>query len=485
MRQAIPDGWFDQDSGLGLNQAMIHVGHFARRRTAPLWIVFSGAVGLAACGSVALESTLPRQAATNDTAAADPNGGDAAAPPVIDDDTSLSLGSTLLTPVGYASDSAPVTQALVNTFVAFALRGAPSLCLSLDAAANPIGSSLYGCNGAIEQLFALSSGSQLVAGKLRPTDRAYMCLTGTAAANGRSGTVSLSTCRNAAADTWSQRGHQWRHNKTQLCLSGDLVRNNTQPASLQPCDANNAYQLWANGDWNAIAQQAATTNANVPVSTMCNGTVLMVYSPNDRGTKRIIERYGSAQELGMYLLKTKQKDCQAMFQSGSQVPFYTDIRFEFLANVDSAAAMATLTAQRTIRVYTDFWANVDESEQPFSLRVDTAFAHELTHALHPLAGVPAAFVEGYANWVPYRVGLLRASEKVHGGHWTDGYSQTAFFMVWLDDQPTVHAIGERFTDKMRAQSALNAASPDWFLPWFQATLGQDPNAMWQAYQNSF
>lgn len=438
-----------------------------------------------ACGSPAFNIQTNTTKTTNDDSASATHSdiGATAMPPSIDVGITVPSASGALTPVGFCALTAPTTTASANLFLSLALRAAPGLCVSLDAASNPIASRLSNCSGATEQLFALSGAHQLVSGKLRPSDRTYMCLTGTAAAGAHSGTVSLSPCKDAPNDTWSQLNHQWLHNKTGLCLSGDMVRNPTQPTSLQPCDSTNTYQLWAVGDWNIIAQQAAAANANVPVSTMCNGAVLLVLDPNDPGTQRMIARYGSVQNMGAYLNATKQKDCQVMFQSGGQVPFYTDLRIEFLPH--TAGAMATYTSERTIGVYTDFWNTVDESDQPFSLRVDTAFAHEITHALHLLTGVPAAFVEGYANWVPYRIGLLRASEKMHGGQWTDGYSHTAFFMLWLDDQPVAHAMGQRFTDNMRAQAALHVTSPTWFFPWFQDAMGQDPNALWRTYQDSF
>ncbi|TAJ13509.1 PKD domain-containing protein [Marinilabiliaceae bacterium JC017] len=85
------------------------------------------------------------------------------------------------------------------------------------------------------------------------------------------------------------------------------------------------------------------------------------------------------------------------------------------------------------------------------------------------------FIEGMADYVRYLSGYLTTDDRKAGGHWNDGYKNSAFFMDWL------HSKDPSFLYKLN-QSAKTINPWSWEKA-TQRILNTSVSALWTEYQN--
>jgi hypothetical protein len=89
----------------------------------------------------------------------------------------------------------------------------------------------------------------------------------------------------------------------------------------------------------------------------------------------------------------------------------------------------------------------------------------------------AWLVEGVADFVRHSAGLLPDDQRQAGGAYTDGFTTTAFFFVWLD---------AHYPDFVyELNSSLNPSNGTWTPQAFKDITGQTVDDLWTAYQASF
>jgi hypothetical protein len=84
-------------------------------------------------------------------------------------------------------------------------------------------------------------------------------------------------------------------------------------------------------------------------------------------------------------------------------------------------------------------------------------------------------IQGVADYVRHRGGYLSLSQRRPGGSYTDGFSTTAFFLAWLDEQ---------YPDFIyRLNLSLDPADGvTWSVQTFQDLTSKDVDTLWADYQ---
>jgi hypothetical protein len=109
--------------------------------------------------------------------------------------------------------------------------------------------------------------------------------------------------------------------------------------------------------------------------------------------------------------------------------------------------------------------------------VEGILAHELTHGYqNSHAAPPSWLIEGIADSVRIKAGLHLLRTVKPGGHWTDSYTTTAFFFVWLDD---------RYPGFLhRLNLMLREGSAPWTEAAFSELTGFEVATLWDDFQAS-
>src|SRR5262249_7286397 len=101
--------------------------------------------------------------------------------------------------------------------------------------------------------------------------------------------------------------------------------------------------------------------------------------------------------------------------------------------------------------------------------------HEFTH-VYQYGDGPGWLIEGMADFVRFRAGLIPLSNRGKGGHYDDAYQTTAFFLAWIDD---AHP---DFGYQMN-QSMTDDDKKGWTLDVFKQLAGKDVDTLWSDYQD--
>ena len=103
----------------------------------------------------------------------------------------------------------------------------------------------------------------------------------------------------------------------------------------------------------------------------------------------------------------------------------------------------------------------------------------MVHAYqHARSGVDISAIEGTADAVRYLAGYIPLSNRRAGGHWTNSYQTTGFFLVWIQQQKGFSNFIHDFN-----QQAKPGTPGVW--SWDSAirnTTGQGVQALWDEYQ---
>ena len=175
--------------------------------------------------------------------------------------------------------------------------------------------------------------------------------------------------------------------------------------------------------------------------------------------------------------------CGLLYRGADEAP---DVRLVNLVFVQQIAypAYVSGTGSATAKLLV---INLDSfaSEATFT-PVVTTWKHEGTHvwqwsAAQGLGNDSTVWeIEGFADFVRFRLGGFTYGDRNHGGSYTDGYRSTGFFFDWIDRQ---------WPDSIRRFNLELGVSQrtktEWPPDWFGRNTGKSVDALWAAYQTSF
>lgn len=166
-----------------------------------------------------------------------------------------------------------------------------------------------------------------------------------------------------------------------------------------------------------------------------------------------------------------RKVCSILYRSGSEVRSVPTVKLviEAMDGVAYTAGDETHVSSRYLR-------SVANSGADLGAEIKGVVHHEFTHIYQYNDG-PGWLIEGVADFVRFRSGLIPLSNRHKGGHYDDAYQTTAFFLAWLDD----HYAG--FGYKIN-QSLSSKDSTGWSTNVFKDLTGKDVDTLWNEYQSS-
>jgi hypothetical protein len=172
--------------------------------------------------------------------------------------------------------------------------------------------------------------------------------------------------------------------------------------------------------------------------------------------------------------KTVRTDCEVLYRSAAEVPDEPTLTL-IIENTDGVA----YTVGNEVHLSSQFLADVAANKQDLVQEITGVLSHELAHVYqhdNDNYGEITWLVEGIADFVRYRSGLVPLTRRQRGGTYTDSYNITAFFLDYLD------RTYPDFVYKLNA--ALAPPDKAWTTAYFQTATGKDIDALWADYQGS-
>jgi hypothetical protein len=367
-------------------------------------------------------------------------------------------------------------------------------CLDVhDWQTNPFAQT-YHCNSTFSQKFNMTAAGQI---QFPSQDidingttlaKGTYCLTAANPKSGGASEATLARCvRENTMQLWGQSGAQIVSVGSKLCLNVDPSTPEASALPLTAC-SNSATQNWAIADSKADYAAYLASVANLTVAQRCQFPVTIVDASNNSvGAQKMFKLYGGKPMLQKAIVAFIQKNCSIMYQKGSQVPDIQRLRIVIDTANSGAAYAAEQQSFSEVHINAKWYEAFNPTDAPLRYKTDAMFRHELAHVLqHGDAGLASGIVEGFANWAVFKAGNLSISEKVKGGSWTDGYSTTAFFLLYLDDTYPPKGDHQGYTWRLNNDvQDMEESGKKWTSQYFIDTTGKSVDTLWADYQKSF
>jgi len=185
-------------------------------------------------------------------------------------------------------------------------------------------------------------------------------------------------------------------------------------------------------------------------------------------------------DLPDFMLATTRRCCALLYKLPQEVPRTRHLTL-VVEDFQGAGYMQDDGDQTMIRLSSTYMRNV--------MTYGGNVRAEMGGILHYLVGIDYSFhnenpddvrwlTQGIGEWVRHQANQGALDRRRPGGHWTDGYATTGYFLDWLSD---------RYPD---AVYLLNKSlDPRDGVYWneraFEDITGQPLPALWNAYQQSF
>lgn len=183
-----------------------------------------------------------------------------------------------------------------------------------------------------------------------------------------------------------------------------------------------------------------------------------------------------------YVHEIAQKVAQLLYVSPTEVPAFStlELRIESWNDDPGGVAWKAGSPPRiTVNVNAFHLERVKNAGGNVAEEVKGVLYHEMVHAYqHARSGVDISAIEGTADAVRYLAGYIPLSNRRAGGHWTNSYQTTGFFLVWIQQQKGFTNFIHDFN-----QQAKPGTAGVW--SWDSAirnTTGQGVQALWDEYQ---
>lgn len=352
----------------------------------------------------------------------------------------------------------------------------------------------YTCNGSFTQSFGLTAAGQITFPSADVVEngitypKGKYCVSSAPSSSVSGQTIaSLAVCNTADANqTWGQTGNQFVSIKNKLCLDFNIIASNANNLILTPCTSAPS-QTWTAGDSNAAWAAFQTSVANMTVAQRCPTIVYVIdQSGNSLGAQKLLNLYGGQEALQTALAKFLQDDCAVIYNKATDMPQRLAVTVVFDTN-NSAAAYTLAGPSSQVHVNSQWFESFAPTDAPLKFKTDAMFHHEFAHVMqHKGAGLASGLYEGHANWVAYKAGYIYDTEKVKGGAWTDGYSTTAFFLLYLDSMYSPLGTYQAYTWRLNlAVRDLENSNGAWTTQYFVDTTGKSIDTLWAEYQSTF
>ncbi len=166
-----------------------------------------------------------------------------------------------------------------------------------------------------------------------------------------------------------------------------------------------------------------------------------------------------------------------LYLSPDEVPAFERLTLKIFS-FDGIAWKSGDPPHITVAVSSDYLLRYHREGGNVAEEVRGILFHEMTHAYQHANGMSSSAVEGVADLVRYCAGYIPTHFRFAGGHWTDGYKTTAFFLAWLQENQ-----GYADLAYVLNQSALPGQANNW--SWQSAITNatcQSPDTLWHQYQ---
>jgi basic secretory peptidase family protein len=175
--------------------------------------------------------------------------------------------------------------------------------------------------------------------------------------------------------------------------------------------------------------------------------------------------------------------CQILYRAASEVRNATHLELIIRYAPGEVAWKSGDGADITVMISTDHMKNVYEQGRDLAKEIKGILFHEMTHMYQQddsdRDGVDLGLIEGIADYVRILAGYTPEGAGPNpGGSWHDGYTTTAFFLIWLDEEYP------DFVYRLNL-SMDNTDGIDWSEESFRDLTGKSADELWEDYADSF
>ena len=166
--------------------------------------------------------------------------------------------------------------------------------------------------------------------------------------------------------------------------------------------------------------------------------------------------------------RTSRNVCRLLYRDASEVP-----RRARLALV--LEQMLTVGGQEVPGFALPAQGEVHLNARLLAFRPETLYQvegvlhHEYCHVWQSPG--PSWLYEGICDYIRFRAGYFRPTDRPRGGTYQDGYRVTGFFLAWVEEQ------APGFVYRLNQRLKTEAFQPGWFLE----LTGKDVDAWWAEY----
>jgi PKD repeat protein len=190
----------------------------------------------------------------------------------------------------------------------------------------------------------------------------------------------------------------------------------------------------------ANAQDSNDKTTPAPWSTFKYPTIVVIDKDND-ATKGSALVHKLIPDLDTFIQKIALGVCEKLYKNAREVPVFDQLTFE-LEHYDGIAGKSGQPPRIRIKLSTKYLEAQYErmGDEAITYEIAGVNWHELTHGYQHVPQNAGdyrrgtdhfGFIEGTADAVRILAGYHKTRKAMPGGHWTDGYTTTGFFIVWL------------------------------------------------------
>jgi hypothetical protein len=172
--------------------------------------------------------------------------------------------------------------------------------------------------------------------------------------------------------------------------------------------------------------------------------------------------------------------CHILYKEASEVRNATHLELIIRYAPGEVAWKSGDGADITVMISTDHLQNVANDGDDVSREVKGILFHEMTHMYqHDDSdghGADGGLIEGIADFVRIKAGYApRGAQPSGSGNWNDGYTRTAFFLLYVDSQY------EDFAHDLNL-SMDSMDGKTWTPEAFEDITGKSADTLWQEYR---
>ena len=130
-------------------------------------------------------------------------------------------------------------------------------------------------------------------------------------------------------------------------------------------------------------------------------------------------------------------NCRILYRNGDEIQGVPSaIRIEIRNGDFIASALISDSSEQEMLLSPQYFEVMKSEGKDVLFALKGVLSHEITHLYQNIVeGMPAGIVEGVADAIRIRSGYPDVNWEVDkSGSWDDGYSKTAFFLIYIDSR---------------------------------------------------